>query len=335
MILVILFLKAVDSLVLNSTQSFATDCHSNNNYWLDENGVLNVNNNYEVVGNQCEVQLVKFTESASRKACDPSGEDVLVIHSLWGYTYFHFVANELQRLALAEQTYNLSLFSVFHNRWAYANDMQDQWFKAAHFQAHSYTQSLPAKIRNVVIAPGIDACGSAGTRTTVSRLSDMKLSNQTKEKGTNLVWFARKSGHRQVDRQHEREVLEFVQKHFALIFDRPIASVAEVTESSSLAEIWLALNSHRSVLMVGPHGAGFTNMVLAPKESLVLEISPSVYTTHMLVQTCFMKLARICGHFYSAAVASQGTGFGHDYMRVTETSIVTALLLLQQASAED
>jgi capsular polysaccharide biosynthesis protein len=55
-------------------------------------------------------------------------------------------------------------------------------------------------------------------------------------------------------------------------------------------------------VVIGPHGAGLTNIMFAPKGAIVIECFGDSY-----VNGCFWALANICGHRHAFTIASTET----------------------------
>jgi capsular polysaccharide biosynthesis protein len=54
-------------------------------------------------------------------------------------------------------------------------------------------------------------------------------------------------------------------------------------------------------VIVGPHGAGLTNLVFAPKPGVVIEVIPAYWYSD--TKSAFRVLAQIAGHNYCAVVS--------------------------------
>ena len=335
LIAILTFSAAVAAvIVLNAERFVVTDCRYN--YTLDDSGILRRDDNVSFIGEQCMTETVLATSTAVHNVCDPLGVDVVVVKSLWGQTYFHFILNELQRWFRAERLshdwqWNASF--VFTSWWAYDNHRQSEWFALAGITIAHY--ALPPRIRNVLIAPGSFSCSEIHDTHLVRiyrerALQFYQLSDAVVSSTTRVVLFHR-VGRRAIGDDETSRIVALLHEFWPAIFGEAMLDVVLHRAHQSLSETFAMLNYKPRLLMIGPHGAGFANMLLAPSRSMVLEIHPSLYSTTRshLFQPCFMDLASACGHYYAMAIARNGYGFSEENMTLSDAAFQAALHTLR------
>jgi capsular polysaccharide biosynthesis protein len=205
--------------------------------------------------------------------------------ALWGTTYYHWVLDMLPRLSVVErfarvrgvplivppditstQRQSLQMLGVGPDRLVE--------FHGDHWQVeHLYFPSLP---------------GVSGNPTSVSaRWLRERFSSPTASSRRRLYISRRDAVSRRI--VNECELLgELVPHGFevATLTGMPFADQVQLFSGAEM--------------IVGPHGAGLTNMVFAQPGATVIEVFSPNY-----INGCYWALANVCGHRYGFMVGAQ------------------------------
>lgn len=338
---------AANKIILSTNQSFTTDCAKEKYILSTENGaLLRLGDNETIAGNQCYADAqwhlnVNFNKSV--QVCDPEGEDILVIRSLWGYRYYHFIADECIRYIRSVPFNTFQPRFVHTSGWDYGNaqDCQYEWLRLMGLSPEiKIGDYLPAKIRNVMVAPGIKSCGTVGESQIVQQIRESArarygMADSDSNSACKIVWFYRNiNGIRTMNAETERGTIDLMRTLIDRIFELENCSCQILGENEKVANIYRALNDKtvKHLFLAGVHGAGFTNMLLAPRGSFVLEIHPHRYLMEKPYQDVFSNLALDCGHFYSTAIAlatGPATAFEHGHLTVSSTALEASITSLK------
>jgi hypothetical protein len=126
-----------------------------------------------------------------------------------------------------------------------------------------------------------------------------------------------------------KKVIGFIDEAFEHYFGVPITEHVWHTEENNMSETIAMVRAPQLLILSGPHGAGFTNMIFAPQNSMILELHPHWFVMGKPYEPLFAQLARDCGHFHAVAIGKTGTGFNFDAMEFMIASIYAAMFYLK------
>lgn len=197
---------------------------------------------------------------------------VLNVKYLWSSEYFHFLTEALPNALLLHDRYPGSPVCVLKSKFAVE---AFRWFGIQ----SPILFSNPPGISKQVFATYVE-CGNP-SKQKINRLRTVVESKLSFERTHGIL--IRRHGKREL--LNETEVLEFFQTTYPelkwVVFD-----------SLSFADT--AVLFSKAAMIVGPHGAGFTNQLFAPRGVQIVEFMPVTDPN-----LCYWHLSEMLGHSYS------------------------------------
>ena len=329
MIIFLLYIHFSKAVILESNRGWTSFCPSDTNrYQIDSQGtVRKIDDNSIIVGRQCLVEYVSFSNETKKEICQENGKDVLVIRSTWGQSFFHFLFNELQRL-YNSFGHGLRDPLILGSGWSYTHAQREDWLELFGARGRSITE-LPPLVRRVVVAPGVDDCVSIQYSFVdfIRHQAANVIKAGCDSRIPRIVWLRRDSHTRAIEEEEMHRIIDLLKRNVDLIGFGNNTQVVVHNPESRLSETYRLLQCSHPLLIVGAHGAALSNMVLAPEFSYALELHPRVYVEgERDYQNCFFDVAgasRI--RFASAIASSESSAFVSGHMRFSSASIVAAL----------
>lgn len=207
---------------------------------------------------------------------------ILNVKYLWSSEYFHFLTEALPNALLLHDRYPGSPVCVLESKFAVE---AFRWFGIQ----SPILFSNPPRLSKQAFATYVE-CGNP-SKQKINRLRAVVESKLSFER-THGILIRR---HRTRELLNEAEVLEFFQTTYPelkwVVFDS--LSFADTAGLFSKAD-----------MIVGPHGAGFTNMLFAPRGVRIVECMPLADPN-----LCYWHLSEMLGHSYSMIpIPCDGTG---------------------------
>jgi capsular polysaccharide biosynthesis protein len=214
----------------------------------------------------------------------------LLIATSYGNNYYHWLVEQLPKMHLAHLAgYNVKNFDHVVCTFGTENFIDEslEFFpdirakmlpctRNHHWRCECLVAFNPSAEHGMPTQWGIDYI-----RTTI-------LASIPRRTLRNRIYITRKLARgRKV--KNESEVFEFLEKHGFRKVALESLSFLEQVELFASAEA-----------VIGPHGAGFTNVLFAPRDCIVVEFMMAAYPA-----TCYAHLSRIIGQKYCYIVAAE------------------------------
>lgn len=329
MILMLFCMQFSTAIILASNRGWASFCPSDaSRYQIDSQGtVRKIDDNSIIIGRQCLVEYVSFSNETKKDICHEDGKDVLVIRSTWGQSFFHFLFNELQRF-YNSFGHGLKDPLILGSGWSYTHAQREDWLELFGARGRSITE-LPSRVRRVVVAPGVDSCVSIQYSFVdfIRHQAAEVMKTHCDFRIPRIVWLRRDLHTRAIEEDEMHRIIGVLKRNVELLGFGNNTQVVVHNPESRLSETYRLFQCSHPLLIVGAHGAALSNMVLAPEFSYVLELHPRVYVEgERDYQNCFFDVAAASRiRFASAIASSESSAFVAGHMKFSSASIVAAL----------
>ena len=244
----------------------------------------------------------------------PLYDEVFLISHLWGEYYFHKHVEDLPRLVPY-----LDFLKKHPNIRIHAKETKGITANMVSVLGIDISRLVSGNLRaKIIYNPQGTRCGTANIHTTqlMSHLYREHIHHHYPEQvaNRNSLVFMSRSHHRQLtDFEGKKKGLEQLAEEHGLDF--VLYGDSSLPPFKEQMEIF-----NRALMVVGAHGAGFSNVIFSEPGTVVIEgVNNRPY-----IQLCYQWLAHILGHRYHAIVSRQG------YPEVTDLN-TTQLLSVARA----
>ena len=244
--------------------------------------VIDVPCKYEKV-NKHPVPPENYTSS-------PLYKEIFVISQYWGKAYFHKQAEDLPRIA----PYIEFLKKNEQIRIQAAESAPDSVTgKTLQLMGIDPTRLVQGVVRaKIVYLPQVTDCLYSNPHLVqlASLVYRQYVDNKTPSTEINyMVMIRRNFKRKMVDYEKKERFMEIVAKEFNLKFE--LYSDDSLPPFDEQVKLF-----RRAAVIIGPHGAGFVNMIYSEPGTVVIEGFPSP----PYIVLCFSRLALVLGHHYHA-----------------------------------
>ena len=302
-----------------SSQIFIDDGQIFHKGRIDVDGFVLNELNEEFIGHQCHQAFLNFAETASSPFETGQGQDIIVLKSYWGNGYFHVIFNELQRYFRtchqepSNEVEKLCQTALFFTS---AGGILIDFLALFGVGRERIIDQLPPKIGTVLVARGCP-CGRFHDENVAQGMwRALRLPSpvqQPPRRTRRVVWIHRNEG-------AARSIVNFQEK-IRWIFDWYNNTPAFWPASDLILEpMQIDVYRHLSIvecqqffrdvfLIVGPHGAGLSNMLFANPGVALLEIHPGRYASERAVHESYAVISLQLGIPYAQVVGDNGDSF--------------------------
>jgi len=249
--------------------------------------------NYKLVLRTCRRDMFPFVPFNELENV-PLYNELFVINQYWGYGYFHFMVEVVPRIALCIDFLKMNpQIHILVPR--VRGNMADVFTVIGLKNSRLVTGNARAKI---AYHPKSTACGIANLQE-IQFLSEL-YRNYTERtlfpQPRNKLILIRRSGTRRFTEQQKiEEVVKNAAENYSLTYtlyiDNPPPSLNQTM-----------MMFHSAVMIVGPHGAGLSNMLFSQPGTFIIE--GLCYLP--VVNVCYQRLAVVLGHRWHGIISRSG-----------------------------
>ncbi len=265
--------------------------------------------NTKIIPYGCKPKFI-WTQPPKKYRSTPVYDEVFLITQYWGKAFFHKNIEILPRISPY-----LQFLQQHQSVRIYVSDSTNQTQVILNFLGIGSSRFVGGVVRaKVLYLPQATNCGFANIQETQLLSYHLRKIFSHKHPATHrkkTVILIRRSVERHFTKRLElKKHLKSLSEQFGLDFfwfrDDPIPPLTEVMAKFQQA-----------VLIVGPHGAGLSNMLFTPPGAYVIEGLCNPPHTNL----CFMRLAHLLGHRYHAFISKKGC---QDYLQISPALIAAA-----------
>jgi hypothetical protein len=305
------------------------DVHDNallltNNERMDVEGNVH-NGSHEIISAQCDLPTLKFDDNKCVKSV-VNGKRIIVVRCKWGTNYYHGLVNEVHRFYRTcshPPSDDVRLFCETALIYTSGAPRELEWFKAVGVDPSRVIHKLPTGPLSILIARGI-SCGGFPSAIEAENMWRTLRKYFFKQESPvpyspKIVWISRAgAGQRRV--VNEEEVFVWLRQAWKKWRRGEDVAVQVHTPASNLSDTFAMLRT--ATLLVGPHGAGLTNMLLAPNHVGIMEFHSQRYSADQVTNNIFAIIARQLNMRYSQTACET---LGTNDIRVGEAEVHAAL----------
>ena len=232
----------------------------------------------------------------------PSYDEVFTIAQFWGFGYFHAVIEDLTRIALPFLLRHDSIKIHVYSKTGFTRVIMQ-------YLGFPPNRLIAGKVyAKTLYSPAGSGCGHSSLMGTLT-LSSILTKNIVPRIGPQDTIVLIKRSTKRYFRNHD-SIFRMIQRVArdnslkAVVFpDKPVPPFEEVTRLFN-----------RALVIVAPHGAGLSNMVLSKPGTLIIE--GLCYDVTHRPNLCYLTLAQILGHrYYGVMPAKDCFSVTPDYIK--------------------
>jgi len=249
--------------------------------------------NYKLVLRTCRRDMYPFVPFNDLENM-PLYNELFVINQYWGYGYFHFMVEVMPRVALCVDFLKMNpQIQILVPR--VRGNMADVFSVIGLSNSRLVTGNVRAKI---AYHPKSTACGIANLQE-IQFLSEL-YRNYTERtlfpQPRNKLILIRRSRRRRFTEQKEiEEVVKHAAENYNLTYTLYIDNPPPPLNQTMMM-------FHSAVMIVGPHGAGLSNMLFSQPGTFIIE--GLCYLPE--VNVCYQRLAVVLGHRWHGIISRSG-----------------------------
>jgi hypothetical protein len=281
------------------------DVHDNallliNDERMDVEGNVH-NGSHEIISAQCDLPTLKFDDNKCVKSV-VNGKRIIVVRCKWGTNYYHGLVNEVHRFYRTcshPPSDDVRLFCETALIYTSGAPRELEWFKAIGVDPSRAIRELPTGPLSILIARGI-SCGGFPSAIEAENLwwtlRRHYYVRRAPKHPPKIVWMSRATaGQRRV--VNEQQVLQWLRDAWKKWQPNVDIEVQIHTPGHNTSDTFNMLQT--ATLMVGAHGAGLTNLMLAPKSTAIIELHPLRYSADQVTCNIYAIMCRQLNMRYS------------------------------------